>query len=225
MTFSIVAHCPQNRMIGMAICSSSPAVAARCAHARAGVGAVASQNITDPALGIRGLDLLAAGASAAQALDILIASSAHIAYRQLALVDFRGGSKTFSGEHALGIHATAEAPHVATAGNLLQHPGVPHAMLEAYLSNPKAPLPDRLLAALVAARESGGEAGRVHSAGLLVVDTLSWPAIDLRIDWQDNDPIAALTKLWERYRPQRDDYIRRALDPRSAPSYGVAGDP
>ncbi|PKP74850.1 MAG: DUF1028 domain-containing protein, partial [Alphaproteobacteria bacterium HGW-Alphaproteobacteria-6] len=58
MTFSLVARCAETGMFGVAISSSSPAVAARCAHARAGVGAVASQNVTDPRLGPRILDLM-----------------------------------------------------------------------------------------------------------------------------------------------------------------------
>ena len=68
MTFSIAARCDRMGMFGMAVASSSPAVAARCAHARAGVGVVATQNITDPRLGPAGLDLLAAGFSAPEAM-------------------------------------------------------------------------------------------------------------------------------------------------------------
>ncbi|HSF95655.1 MAG TPA: DUF1028 domain-containing protein, partial [Thermohalobaculum sp.] len=71
MTFSIAARCSETGMFGIAVSSSSPAVAARCAHARAGVGAVASQNITDPALGTRALDLMALGARAPEAITIL----------------------------------------------------------------------------------------------------------------------------------------------------------
>ena len=68
MTFSLIARCAATGQFGMVIASSSPAVAARCAHVRAGVGAVASQNITDPALGPELLDLLAQGKSAQAAL-------------------------------------------------------------------------------------------------------------------------------------------------------------
>lgn len=225
MTFSLVGFCPRSKMLGVAISSSSPAVAARCAHAKAGVGAVASQNITDPDLGDRALALLADGASAVQALDILRASAPHIEYRQLALVDHQGGAVCFSGTHALGLHATVTGPGVAAAGNLLQHIGVPQAMIDAFQNDPAADLPDRLLAGLIAGRDAGGEAGPVHSAGLLVVDQLAWPSVDLRIDWREEDPITALAELWRLYAPQRDDYIRRAIDPRSAPSFGVAGDP
>ena len=74
------------------------------------------------------------------------------------------------------------------------------------------------------ARDAGGEAGPVHSAGMKLVDTVSWPVADLRCDWTDEDPIEALARLWDVYRPQLDAYVKRALDPRAAPSYGVPGD-
>ena len=64
MTFSIAARCARTGQLGVAVASSSPAVAARCVHARAGVGAVLTQNVTDPRLGPRGPDLLALGATA-----------------------------------------------------------------------------------------------------------------------------------------------------------------
>ena len=83
MTFSLVARCARTGQVGMVISSSSPAVAARCAHVRAGVGAVASQNITDPALGPLVLDQLQAGLAANQALQTVTADRPHIDYRQV----------------------------------------------------------------------------------------------------------------------------------------------
>src|ERR1700744_204458 len=105
MTFSIVARCAKSGMLGVAVSSSSPAVAARCAHARAGVGAVASQNVTDPALGARALDLMHLGASAPQAIDALCGSTNFIEYRQLLIVDAHGRSAIHTGSAALGIRA------------------------------------------------------------------------------------------------------------------------
>jgi uncharacterized Ntn-hydrolase superfamily protein len=102
MTFSITARCPETGMCGVAVTSSSMAVAARCAFARAGVGAVASQNITDPRLGPRGLDLMAGGKSASAALDLILGEHAHRDYRQLVLVDGAGGVAHHSGVHTLG---------------------------------------------------------------------------------------------------------------------------
>ena len=83
----------------------------------------------------------------------------------------------------------------------------------------------RLLRALRAGAERGGEAGPVHSAGVLVVGEVSWPIVDLRVDWIDHDPLSALAAAWDIYAPQIDDYVRRALDPAAAPSFGVPGNP
>jgi len=150
MTFSLVARCAETGMFGLAISSSSPAVAARCAYARAGVGAVASQNVTDPTLGPLALDLMQGGMSAADG--------------------------------------------------------------------------DRLIAAMRAGLAQGGEAGPLHSAGLLLVDQVPWPVADLRCDWTENCPIETLAATWDIYKPQMDAYVQRALDPVQAPSYGVPGD-
>ena len=75
---------------------------------------------------------------------------------------------------------------------------------------------DRLLQALRAGAERGGEAGPIHSAGLLIVRELSWPIVDLRVDWSMK-PLAALAAIWAIYAPQIEDYVRRALDPERAP--------
>ncbi len=63
-----------------------------------------------------------------------------------------------------------------------------------------------------------------NSAGLVVVRDVSWPIIDLRVDWSD-EPVAQLQSLWKIYAPQVEDYVRRALDPELAPSFGVPGNP
>jgi len=224
MTFSISARCARTGEFGLAVSSSSPAVAARCAHARAGAGAVATQNITDPTLGPKGLDLLACGLAATEALERLRAEAPHIEYRQLALVDRNGGTAAFSGSRTLGVHRTVEGPGVVAAGNLLASPEVPAAMLAAFLADPAAPIGVRLIAAMRAAVAAGGEAGPVHSAGLLVVRDVAWPVADLRVDWHETDPIGALADLWDLWAPQMDAYVTRALDPSGAPAYGVAGD-
>jgi len=224
MTFSITARCPETGMVGIAVTSSSMAVAARCAFARTGVGAVATQNITDPRLGPRGLDLMAGGKTAAQALSLLLEAHAHRDYRQLALVDASGGVAHHSGAHTLGTHAVATGEGAVAAGNLLADPGVPGAMIAAFLDAAAASFPPRLVRALEGGLVAGGEAGPVRSAGLLVAHREAWPLVDLRVDWSQGDPIADLAALWRGWAPQMDDYVTRALDPSAAPSYGVPGD-
>ena len=85
-------------------------------------------------------------------------------------------------------------------------------------------LGDRLINAMRTALTCGGETGPVHSAGLLLVDKQDWPMADLRCDWTERCPIEAVAAAWQIYKPQMDDYVTRALDPTSAPSYGVPGD-
>jgi uncharacterized Ntn-hydrolase superfamily protein len=224
MTLSIAARSTEANLFGIAIASSSPAVAARCAHARRGAGAVATQNITDPSLGPQILDELGHGVSARMALDDALHSTPFGAYRQLIVVGRDGPPVVHTGAKALGVVGSAVGVDAATAGNLLARPEVPGAMLAAFDEAASMEFPARLLRALWAGVAAGGEAGPIHSAGLLVVRDVSWPIIDLRVDWADEDPIAELTSLWERYRPQVEDYVRRALDPAAAPSFGVPGD-
>ncbi len=206
----------------MAIASSSPAVAARCAHARAGVGVVATQNITDPALGPQILERLSRGSDAAQALRDALGATPFASYRQVVVVSPRGAPAVHSGDKALGTVATALGTDCAAAGNLLDNDAVPAAMVAGFESA-TGHFGHRLLHALRAGGARGGEAGPIHSAALLVVREVSWPIIDLRIDWHD-DPLHALGTLWNVYEPQIEDYVRRALDPAAAPTFGVPGD-
>ena len=223
MTFSIVARCSRTGMFGVAVSSSSPAVAARCAYALAGVGAVASQNVTDPTLGTRALDLMARGASATEAVAILKRTGAHMEFRQLLAVDGAGISAIHSGPRALGIWAEARGENVACGGNLLANDGVPQAMVDAFLAS-EGHLGDRIIATMRAALKAGGEAVPVRSAGMKLVREVAWPVADLRCDWTEGCPIEELGKLWDIYKPQLDAYVTRAINPSDAPSYGVPGD-
>jgi uncharacterized Ntn-hydrolase superfamily protein len=224
MTFSIVARAPAAQMFGVAIASSSPAVAARCMHARSGAGAVATQNITDPALGLRVLEALGRGAAAPAALIETLSATPFGEFRQLLAVGGNGPPAIHSGARTLGLAGAASGTDCAAAGNLLADSSVPGAMVAAF-EMAEGHLGARLLVALRAGLDRGGEAGPVHSAGLLVVREVSWPIVDLRVDWTEDDPVRLLHAIWELYAPQIDDYVRRALDPAAAPGFGVPGDP
>jgi uncharacterized Ntn-hydrolase superfamily protein len=223
MTFSLVARCAETGMFGMAISSSSPAVAARCAFARAGVGAVASQNVTDPTLGPLALDLMEQGLSAPDAIAEVQRQGRFIEYRQVLAVDKTGQTAIHSGPNSLGIWTQAQGLNVASGGNLLANDGVCQAIVDGF-EGARGHLGNRLVAAMRAGLTAGGEAGPVHSAGLLLVDKVSWPVAELRCDWTEDCPIDAIATAWDIYKPQLSAYIQRALDPREAPSYGVPGD-
>ncbi|RFZ86859.1 DUF1028 domain-containing protein [Shinella sp. WSJ-2] len=224
MTFSISGRCERTGMFGIAVSSSSPSVAARCAHVRAGIGAVSTQNVTDPRLGPKGLDLMATGLSAEAALARLVAEAPNIEYRQLALVDAAGGTASYSGAKTLGTHATARGNNVVAAGNMLTTTDIPQKMVDAFEAAKDQHLGDRLISAMRAAIAAGGEEGPVHSMGLVMVDKVSWNVADLRVDWTEGDPIEECAALWERWRGEMDAYVTRALNPSGAPSYGVPGD-
>lgn len=222
MTFSMVARDPASGAFGAVICSSSPAVAARCVHLADGAGAVLSQNVTDPRLGPKLIGLLGAGTGAETALATLVASEPFTEFRQLVVLDTQGRAAIHSGGEALGVVGEYAVEGAAAAGNLLATPDVPSRLVEAWLTA-NGPVETRLLAALAAGMAEGGEAGPVHSAGLSVINGSGWRVTDLRVDWSD-DPLADLTALLKLWLPQRDAYITRALNPAAAPPYGVPGD-
>jgi uncharacterized Ntn-hydrolase superfamily protein len=223
MTFSLAAG-DSSGALGSVICSSSPAVAARCVHLGDGVGAVNSQNVTDPRLGVRALDLLRDGHSAAETVTRLVGEQPPdvMAWRQLVVVDAGGGAAIHSGSHALGVVGDWRADGAAAAGNMLAGRDIPRRMVEAFHAA-SGELEARLYAALASAVAAGGEAGPVHSAGLSVVRSAGWRVTDLRVDW-DDDPVGRLCTLLDLWLPQRDDYVRRGHDPATSPGYGVPGD-
>ncbi len=231
MTFSIIAKCEKTGMFGLAVSSSSPAVAARCAYARAGVGAVSTQNITNPLLGDICLDYMAQNHSAKQALELTAQQEEYIDYRQLLAIDAHGDTHIISGKNTLGLWAEHATKNAASAGNMLDNASIPQAMVDAFHDsrNADAHIAVRLLNALDAALAAGGEAGPVHSAGIKIVDKVAWSVADLRVDWRDNEggndcPIQNLRQVWSVYEPQLDAYVKRALNPAESPSYGVPGD-
>lgn len=223
MTFSLVGRCARTGMLGVAITTSSIAVGARCPHARAGCGAVSTQNVTDPRLGPAILEELAKGATAAEALRVVIQQAPALEYRQLTVVDIHGNTACHSGTKTLGVHDEAAGKNCFAAGNLLADKAVIGALVRAFDANAYAHLAERLLRSLEAGLDAGGEAGPVHSAALLVVHEHSFPLVDLRVDWDEDNPVRTLRRLWEAYEPQMTDYVSRALDPVAAPSYGVPG--
>lgn len=225
MTFSIVGRCRRSGMLGVAVATSSICVGARCPHVRAGVGAAATQNITDPALGPAVLDKLESGLDARNGLRETLDNRPHPDYRQVIVIDHRGNTACHSGRRILGIHAESSGSNCHAAGNLLADEAVIADIVRGFERHGNDHLAERLLKAIESGLAGGGEQGEVHSAALLVADAHPFPLVDLRVDWHDHDPVGALRELWHAYRPQMGDYLLRASDPASAPAYGVSGDP
>ena len=164
------------------------------------------------------------GLNAQNAIAQIQQNNSHMEYRQVLAVDADGQTAIHSGSKALGIWAEAQTHNAAAGGNLLANTQIPQAIIDDF-SHTTGHFGDRLITALQAGLTAGGEAGPLHSAGLKIVgDEVPWPIADLRCDWTETCPIKVLETAWNIYKPQMDDYIQRALDPRSAPSYGVPGD-
>ena len=216
MTFSLVGMCRRTGMFGAAVTTSSMGVGSRCPYAKAGVGAVLTQHRTDPQLGLRGIELLTAGQVASQVIEALAQDNPTIGWRQLAVVDSRGETAYYHGDKIHSIRAAAQGDAVCAIGNIIRHEAIPQAMVEAFGREPEEHLAERLLQALEAGLEAGGEFKQVKSAALLVVHDQSFPLVDLRVEL-DPQPLTELRFLWELYRPQAELYVRRALDPDSVP--------
>lgn len=212
-------------MFGVAIATSSICVGARCPHARARAGAVATQNITDPVFGPLILNYLAAGLTSDEALKKALSERSYADFRQITVIDRTGKTACHCGTRILGLHGQQGGKDCFAAGNLLKTSEVPLAMVSRFAATAERHLADRLLGALEAGLGAGGEEGPVHSAALLVVHEQPFPLVDLRCDWDEADPVRVLRNLWTAYEPQMNAYLVRALNPDEAPSYGVSGDP
>lgn len=225
MTFSVAARCSETGMFGVTVASSSICVASRCAFTRVNAGAAQTQNITDPDIGPRLLALCAKGIDAQGSLDQIIATTPNLEWRQIGIVDQKGDTACYSGQHTLGINAMVEGENCVAMGNLLDNDNVPRAMVTAFEQR-EGHIAERLILALEAGLDAGGEAGPIHSAGVEVSAEQNWPIVDLRVDWEPepDDAIRLLRIAWEEYKPQLDAYVLRATNPAESEGYGVPGD-
>jgi uncharacterized Ntn-hydrolase superfamily protein len=200
MTFSILARDPITGDIGCAVQSRFLAVGGAVLHARAGVGAVATQALANLTYGPRGLDLLAAGADADQALAILVGSDDLPHRRQAAILDAKGSvsAHTGSGCTAWAGHRGGEG--FSCQGNILESERVVAAMTDVMASRGDLPLPERMVSALQAGQAAGGDARGQQSAAILIVRTGggygggSDRYMDLRVDDHPR-PIDELERL------------------------------
>jgi uncharacterized Ntn-hydrolase superfamily protein len=217
MTFSLLGRCARTGMLGAAVTTSSIAVGSRCSHARAGVGACLTQHRTDPRLGPLALDLLARGYDAAHTLQAVLAVAPHRDWRQLAVMDAAGRTAAFTGAHVAREKAgEAQGKDCVAIANIVRSPDIPAAMMRAFEADPGLPLAQRLVDALAAGEEAGGEFVPVVSAALMIAHRESFPYVDLRVDLHPA-PIAELARLWREYQPEAEAYVTRASDPGAAP--------
>ena len=195
-TFSITARCERTGQFGVAVSTKVPAVGMLCPFARSGVGAVATQSWVNPYLGIWGLDLLAEGKAAEEVKDALIERDPAPAQRQFAVVDRWGNSAAHTGEESDTWRGHVVGDNFAAAGNMLVGEETIEAMAESFRGTTDRPLAERLLFALQAGQDAGGDKRGRQSAALQVVDKEDYPYLDLRVD-EHADPVAELRRIYE----------------------------
>jgi uncharacterized Ntn-hydrolase superfamily protein len=218
MTFSIAAFCPETGTLGGAMATSSMAAGARVLFLDPQAGLVLTQARTDPRLGAVGLDRLAAGRSADETLADIVASTPHASWRQLAVIDRGGRVAAHTGADVMAPKGARLGKGAVAIGNAVASERVLDAILDGFAASPDAPLTDRLIAALEAGLNAGGEGIPLRSAGLKVTrPSLDYVPIDLRADCSET-PIADLRRYWAFWAPMVDGYVQRALDPANAPA-------
>lgn len=196
MTYSIVARDPETGELGVAVQSRAFNTGAVVPWGAPGVGVVATQSYTDPAYGPLGLDLLRAGKSPEQALAALVAADDDSAYRQVAILDAEGRVAVHVGAACIPAAGCAVGDGFGAQANMVDSERVWESMAEAF-ERADGPLAERLLAALDAAEDAGGDWRGRQAGGIVVVgaDGQSWEReVDLRVD-DHPDPLGELRRL------------------------------
>jgi uncharacterized Ntn-hydrolase superfamily protein len=192
MTFSIIARDPVSGAFGVATATAGPMVGALVPHVRGGIGAAATQAMTNPYLAIDALALLD-GQPADAALAAALANDAEADRRQVVLVDAAGRTAGWTGADCIGFAGHVLETNVAVAGNMLTGRAVIENMMAAFRAA-EGNLARALLDALLAGAAAGGDSRGVGSSALLVQGSQAYPDLDLRVDAAD-DPLAALDHL------------------------------
>jgi uncharacterized Ntn-hydrolase superfamily protein len=203
VTYSIVARDPVSGQLGVAVQSCWPMVGAVVSWAEPGVGAVATQSFTEVGYGPRGLDLLRAGSTAADALATLVAADSGEAVRQVAIIDRSGSAAAHTGARCIAEAGHLMSDGVSVQANMMERPTVWPAMLDAWLST-DGDLADRFMAVLRAAETEGGDVRGRQSAAMLIVGAertdRPWDRlVDLRVD-DSPEPLDELARLLRLHR-------------------------
>lgn len=194
MTWSIVARDAASGRLALAIATCAFAVGGRAAFVRGRVGAIASQSFINPFYGLRGLELLAAGAAAEDVVRIVTTADPGRSQRQLHLVDAAGRAAAYTGDGCVDWAGHAVHDGWSVAGNMLTGPEVVAETARAFAAGGDLPLPRRLIAAMRAGEAAGGDKRGRQSAALVICDDEEYPLLDLRVD-DHADPLAELARL------------------------------
>ncbi len=213
MTFTVIGRCERTGMLGIGTATAAFAVGVRVPFIKERVGAAAIMAIADERLGPIALRLLDLGYKAPGVIEQMAIADPFIEYRQLGILDDDGfgAARTGSMNKDWSGHRVGE--NYVILGNYLTGEQVLDAMEEAYLTDSNEDLEERLLKAVEAGRDAGGQHGGQRSSALLVYDRKSFSRVNLRVDIHD-EPVAELRRIFDIYRPAIPYYEMRQVDPR-----------
>ena len=218
MTYSIIGRCARTGAFGGAVTTSDLAVGSRCLRLAHGKGAFLSQHRTDSRLGDLGISLLADGQTADDTVARVSSSSDDIEWRQLGALDARGHAAVYHGRRMYSIYTHSIDTDCLAIGNILDNDRVTDAMAAAFVGAATAPLGERLMLALEAGRDAGGEVrDAMKSAALRVTGEHGIDAMDLRVDISDGRAIEDLRRLYTAYGDRSRMLRQVALEPDALP--------
>lgn len=213
MTFTLIARCPRTGMLGIGTATNAFCVGVRVPFVRRRIGAVAIMAMADERLGALGLRLLEAGYHAAGAIEQMVVADPYAEYRQLGIVDDDGHAAARTGSENKDWAGRRIGHGYVVLGNALAGEQVIDAMEQAFLDDPDEDLEERLMRAIEAGRDAGGQPNGQRSAALLVSEDKEFARVNLRVDIHEH-PEAELRRIFDIYRPAIPYYNQRQVDPR-----------
>ena len=216
MTWSLIAKDNATGQIGIAVATKFFAVGARVPHIAPAIGAIATQALVNPYYGIDGVRLLRQGRAPREIIETLIAADAGHASRQLHIMDAKGRIAAVTGKDCVDWCGHLEGDGFSLAGNMLAGGRVLDDTAETYLANAGMPFARRMVAAMRAGEEAGGDKRGKQSAALLIYGEEEWSDLDLRVD-DHVDPLTELERL-EAVSRERWVHFRKYLPSRKNPA-------
>lgn len=218
MTWSIIVRDAETGFYAMGIASKFFAAGAICMWSGGAPGAAFSQALPNPELGHRALGLLREGHTAASTVEMLVAMDRGIEQRQLHVMDATGTSAAYTGSECIGWCGHVDAPGVSVAGNMLAGRDVVEATLSTWLENANLTIVERIIAAMQAGEDAGGDMRGKQCAAVRVQGPEVFPRLDIRVD-DHAEPMDELRRL---YAVARERFIAfSAALPRRARPYGI----
>ena len=211
MTFTIVARSEDREFTGIAMATSSPAVGNRCSFVGR-LGSVAFQSVAEPRLGMLGARLIELGYSAEKVVAELVSTDPERGTRQIGVVDEDGRVAAYTGDDNIPWAGHILGDGFVALGNVLAGEKVVKAIAEAYADSKGEAFEHRLILAIEAGRDAGGQEEGQTSSSLLTYGRDSFSRCDLRVDIHE-EPIAELRRIYEWYAPLVPYYVERARNP------------